>query len=131
MLKTLILLSSGISLTWSHHALMQWSQKDAITGLRITLILGGYFTRLQAIEYFEARFRFADSIWGSIFFLATGFHGLHVLVGSCFLLVCLRRLSKGSFSSNHHFGFERASWYWHFVDVVWLFLYLALYCWGG
>ena len=131
LLNTLVLLSSGSSLTWAHHALITGSQSQALLGLRTTLVLGAYFTGLQAVEYLEARFSFRDGIWGSVFFLATGFHGLHVIIGRLFLSVCLLRLRRGAFSSTHHFGFEAASWYWHFVDVVWLFLYLIIYWWGS
>lgn len=95
--------------------------------LRLTIFLGLYFTILQALEYYEARFSFADRVYGSTFFIATGFHGLHVIVGTLFLLVCLIRHSKHEFRATHHFGFEAAAWYWHFVDVVWLFLYLVVY----
>jgi cytochrome c oxidase subunit 3 len=97
--------------------------------LIITIILGVYFTILQAYEYLEASFSIADSIYGSTFFVATGFHGLHVLIGSRFLIVCLARLLFNQFSLTHHFGFEAAAWYWHFVDVVWLFLYINVYWW--
>ena len=131
LLNTLVLLRSGVRLTWAHHALIEGRQSEVFWSLRATVILGGYFTFLQAFEYLEARFRFRDGIWGSVFFLATGFHGLHVIIGRLFLLVCLRRLRIGSFSPKHHFGFEAARWYWHFVDVVWLFLYLILYWWGS
>ena len=96
-------------------------------GLIITVALGVYFTILQGYEYYEASFSFAEGVYGSTFFIATGFHGLHVIVGTLFLLVCLLRHLKGEFRGSHHFGFEAAAWYWHFVDVVWLFLYLALY----
>lgn len=95
-----------------------------------TLILGIIFTILQAIEYLEASFRLADRIYGATFYIATGFHGLHVIIGSLFLSVCLVRLLKGHFRDKHHFGFEAAAWYWHFVDVVWLFLYISIYWWG-
>jgi len=90
-----------------------------------------HFTNLQAYEYIEASFSIADSIYGSTFFIATGFHGLHVLIGTTFLLICFLRHIKFHFSSSHHFGFEAAAWYWHFVDVVWLFLYISIYWWGG
>nr|YP_010177447.1 cytochrome c oxidase subunit III [Stenopsyche tienmushanensis]QSQ87272.1 cytochrome c oxidase subunit III [Stenopsyche tienmushanensis]UDU84909.1 cytochrome c oxidase subunit 3 [Stenopsyche tienmushanensis] len=130
LLNTMILLSSGISVTWSHHSLIMNNFYQAYYSLLITIILGIYFTGLQALEYYEAPFTIADSIYGSIFFLTTGFHGLHVIIGTIFLLVCLIRHYNNHFSSNHHFGFEAASWYWHFVDVVWLFLFVSVYWWS-
>lgn len=131
LLNTIILVSSGVRVTWAHHALMVGEYRQAKYSLGLTIILGLYFTALQGLEYYEASFSFADRIYGSTFFIATGFHGLHVIVGTLFLLVCWVRHLKGEFSAAHHFGFEAAAWYWHFVDVVWLFLYLALYWWGG
>jgi len=131
LLNTIILLASGITVTWAHHALISGIHQHAFKGLIITLTLGGYFTALQALEYIEASFRIADSAYGSTFFVATGFHGLHVIVGSLFLATCAFRIYKGHFSAVHHFGFEAAAWYWHFVDVVWLFLYVTIYWWGG
>nr|YP_009730183.1 cytochrome c oxidase subunit III [Ophiopholis mirabilis]QHT54265.1 cytochrome oxidase subunit 3 [Ophiopholis mirabilis] len=131
LLNTAILLSSGASLTWSHHALRHKEGNDALNSLIITVLLGVWFTSLQAYEYWEAPFSIADSVYGSTFFVATGFHGLHVIIGTTFLLVCLARLSKAHFSNNHHVGFECAIWYWHFVDVVWIFLFICIYWWGG
>lgn len=130
LLNTLILLTSGLTVTWAHHAIIENNLKQAIYGLRITVILGIYFTILQYYEYIQASFSISDSVYGSSFFIATGFHGLHVIIGSSFLMVCLRRLFIIHFSKIHHFGFEAAAWYWHFVDVVWLFLYLSIYWWG-
>nr|YP_009695045.1 cytochrome c oxidase subunit 3 [Emeia pseudosauteri]QEJ81583.1 cytochrome c oxidase subunit 3 [Emeia pseudosauteri] len=131
LLNTLILISSGISVTWAHHSLMENNYIQTIQGLLITIILGLYFTILQGYEYFESSFSMADSVFGSTFFLATGFHGLHVIIGTLFLLVCLLRHLNNYLSSFHHFGFEAAAWYWHFVDVVWLFLYISIYWWGS
>ncbi|YP_008757626.1 cytochrome c oxidase subunit III (mitochondrion) [Spodoptera litura] len=131
LLNTIILISSGVSVTWAHHAIMENNNSQMTQGLFITIILGIYFTILQAYEYFEAPFTIADSIYGSTFFMATGFHGLHVIIGTMFLLICLIRHLNNHFSSNHHFGFEAAAWYWHFVDVVWLFLYISIYWWGN
>nr|YP_009045917.1 cytochrome c oxidase subunit III [Myomenippe fornasinii]CDR98400.1 cytochrome c oxidase subunit 3 [Myomenippe fornasinii] len=131
LLNTTILLSSGASVTWAHHAIMESNHTQAIQSLGLTIILGFYFTLLQAFEYFEAPFSIADSVFGSTFFVATGFHGLHVIIGTSFLFVCFIRLFFCHFSSNHHVGFEAAAWYWHFVDVVWLFLYVFIYWWGG
>lgn len=130
LLNTVILLSSGFSVTWAHHALMSGNHNQIKNSLILTISLGAYFTCLQGLEYLEASFSFADSAYGSTFFLATGFHGLHVLVGTTFLLVCYKRIARNSFRHTHHFGFEAAAWYWHFVDVVWLFLYLRIYWWG-
>nr|ALO77414.1 cytochrome c oxidase subunit 3 [Passalidae sp. GENSP01] len=131
LLNTLILLSSGISVTWAHHSLMENNYPQANQGLMITVTLGLYFTLLQAYEYLEAPFTIADSAYGTTFFLATGFHGIHVIIGSTFLLICLMRHLLNHFSSIHHFGFEAAAWYWHFVDIVWLFLYISVYWWGS
>nr|UAA82772.1 cytochrome c oxidase subunit III [Seira dowlingi] len=131
LLNTIILLASGVTVTWSHHSIMEKKFTQATQSLLMTVILGIYFTCLQGMEYWESPFTIADSVYGSTFFIATGFHGLHVLIGSTFLLVCLKRLSQCHFSSSHHFGFEAAAWYWHFVDVVWLFLYMTIYWWGS
>nr|YP_010372450.1 cytochrome c oxidase subunit III [Parantica melaneus]UPA56404.1 cytochrome c oxidase subunit III [Parantica melaneus] len=131
LLNTIILISSGITVTWAHHALMMNNFTQTTQGLFFTVILGIYFTILQAYEYYEAPFTIADSIYGSTFFMATGFHGLHVIIGTIFLLICLIRHINNHFSMNHHFGFEAAAWYWHFVDVVWLFLYISIYWWGN
>lgn len=130
LLNTIILLSSGLSVTWAHHRIIENNFSQTSQGLVITVILGIYFSILQAYEYLEAPFTIADAIFGSSFFLATGFHGLHVLIGTTFLLVCLIRHLNNHFSITHHFGFEAAAWYWHFVDVVWLFLYISIYWWG-
>uniref|UniRef100_A0AB39A6T0 Cytochrome c oxidase subunit 3 n=1 Tax=Cryptochironomus defectus TaxID=2582960 RepID=A0AB39A6T0_9DIPT len=131
LLNTAILLSSGVTVTWAHHALMEGNHSQMTQGLFFTILLGIYFTALQAYEYIEAPFTIADAVYGSTFFMATGFHGLHVLIGTTFLTVCLLRHLQNHFSKNHHFGFEAAAWYWHFVDVVWLFLYISIYWWGG
>ena len=131
LLNTVILLSSGVSVTWAHHALIKGAHSDAVQALVVTAGLGLYFTTLQALEYWETFFRMADACFGSCFFLATGFHGFHVVVGTLFLLVCLTRVVSAHFRTDHHFGFEAAAWYWHFVDVVWLFLFVTVYWWGG
>nr|YP_010271063.1 cytochrome c oxidase subunit III [Spinactaletes boneti]UJY98021.1 cytochrome c oxidase subunit III [Spinactaletes boneti] len=131
LLNTVVLLSSGVTVTWAHHAIMEGNHTQAVNSLIITVILGLYFTALQGMEYLEAPFTIADSVYGSTFYMATGFHGLHVIIGTSFLIVCLVRLLMNQFSEYHHFGFEAAAWYWHFVDVVWLFLYLSIYWWGG
>jgi len=130
-LNTVILLSSGASVTWAHHAIVAGYRTQAIYGLCITIALASVFTGLQALEYMEAPFTISDSIYGSTFYLATGFHGFHVFIGTVFLTVCLVRLMNFHFTKTHHFGFEAAAWYWHFVDVVWLFLFVSIYWWGG
>nr|ANJ70461.1 cytochrome c oxidase subunit 3 [Hydroporus obscurus] len=131
LLNTLILLTSGVTVTWAHHSLMENNYNQTLQGLFFTVILGIYFSILQAFEYIESPFTIADTVYGSSFFMATGFHGLHVIIGTTFLLVCLIRHYLNHFSSIHHFGFEAAAWYWHFVDVVWLFLYISIYWWGS
>lgn len=131
LLNTVVLLASGITVTFCHHRILNKNATRRKISLIITVALGLYFTFLQLGEYKEARFSIADSVFGSVFFVATGFHGLHVIIGSLFLIVCLLRLFLEHFSSQHHVGFEAASWYWHFVDVVWIFLYCNIYLWGS
>lgn len=131
LLKTAVLLSSGVTITWAHHRIIEKKRNEAIQALFLTVVLGVYFTALQAWEYIDAPFTIADRVYGSTFFVATGFHGLHVIIGTTFLATCLLRLTKHHFSNRHHFGFEAAAWYWHFVDVVWLFLYVCIYWWGS
>lgn len=131
LLNTMILLLSGCTVTWAHHALLHGNRKDLILGLAITCGLGAFFTCIQIYEYGHAAFGFRDGIYSSTFYMATGFHGFHVLVGTIFLLVCLFRAINGHFKQDHHFGFEAAAWYWHFVDVVWLFLFSCVYIWGA
>jgi cytochrome c oxidase subunit 3 len=131
LLNTAVLLASGVTVTWAHHGLIEGNRRSRLQGLLLTVTLGIYFTYLQAFEYLETPFRIADRIYGTTFFVATGFHGLHVIIGTTFLLVCLIRTWLHHFSSGHHFGFEAAAWYWHFVDVVWIFLYLCIYWWGS
>jgi len=131
LLNTAILLSSGVTVTWAHHRLIAGSRKNALYALVLTILLGLYFTILQASEYYEAPFSIADRVYGSTFFVTTGFHGLHVIIGTSFLFVCLLRTFLHHFSTSHHFGFEAAAWYWHFVDVVWIFLYICIYWWGS
>lgn len=127
-INTLILLLSGTTVTWAHYAVLENNQKDAVTALTITVLLGIAFSALQALEYAHAPFTIKDGIYSSNFFITTGFHGVHVLIGTIFLAVCLFRAKKGHFAKgNNHLGFEFAAWYWHFVDVVWLFLFIFLY----
>jgi cytochrome c oxidase subunit 3 len=131
LLNTLILLCSGTTVTWAHHSLIHGDRRGLITGLWCTILLGLLFTSIQAYEYSHAPFGFKDNIYSSTFFMATGFHGAHVIIGTIFLIVCLVRSYKGHFTPQQHFGFEAAAWYWHFVDVVWLFLFICIYVWGG
>ena len=131
LLNTATLLASGITITWRHHRLVRIKKKPCIQALILTISLGIYFTILQGWEYTKTSFTITDRIYGTTFFIITGFHGIHVLIGSTFLIVCLLRTIKHQFSSSHHFGFEAAAWYWHFVDVVWICLYLCIYCWGS
>lgn len=131
LLNTLLLLLSGTTVTWAHHALINGDRKGLKNGLLCTVILGVIFTCVQVYEYAHAAFAFSGHVYGATFYMATGFHGFHVFIGTIFLLVCLFRARAGHFKPNHHFGFEAAAWYWHFVDVVWLFLFLAIYVWGS
>jgi cytochrome c oxidase subunit III len=129
LLNTLILLCSGTTVTWAHHALIHGDRKGLKTGLWITITLGLLFTSIQAYEYAHAPFGFGGNTYGSAFYMATGFHGFHVIIGTIMLIVCLKRAYNGDFTPRQHFGFEAAAWY--FVDVVWLFLFVAVYVWGG
>ncbi len=131
LLNTLILLCSGTTVTWAHHSLIHGDREGLKKGLWCTILLGLLFTSIQAYEYIHAPFGFTDNIYTSTFFMATGFHGFHVLVGTIFLTVCLVRVYMGHFTPKQHLGFEFAAWYWHFVDVVWLFLFICIYVWGG
>ncbi|MEX0758555.1 MAG: cytochrome c oxidase subunit 3 [Tistlia sp.] len=130
-LNTLILLLSGCTVTWAHHALRENDRRGLVQGLALTVVLGIMFSAFQAYEYGHAAFGFRDNIYSSTFYMATGFHGFHVLVGTLFLLVCLIRAVRGDFTPQKHIGFEAAAWYWHFVDVVWLFLFICVYWWGA
>lgn len=128
-LNTLILLLSGTTVTWAHYCIQQGDKKNTITALWYTVILGLIFTSCQAYEYTHAAFGFKDGVYASTFYMATGFHGFHVIVGTIFLAICLGRAKKGHFDNKQqHLGFEFAAWYWHFVDVVWLFLFVFVYC---
>ncbi len=131
LLNTLILLTSGTTVTWAHHALLNGDREGLKKGLWLTVILGALFTAVQAYEYGHAAFSFSGHIYGATFFMATGFHGAHVLIGTIFLGVCLYRAYNLHFTPERHLGFEFAAWYWHFVDVVWLFLFAAIYLWGS
>nr|UNO54162.1 cytochrome c oxidase subunit 3 [Dermacentor steini] len=129
LLNSAILISSGVTVTWSHHAIMNANYNSAMTSMKITILLGVMFTIFQIFEYFQAQFSISDSVFGSTFFMTTGFHGFHVLIGSIFLFVSYMRIQNQLISSNHFFGFEASAWYWHFVDVVWLFLFTFMYWW--
>jgi heme/copper-type cytochrome/quinol oxidase subunit 3 len=131
LLNTLILLTSGTTVTWAHHALLHNDRQGLKWGLICTIALGLTFTGVQAYEYMHAAFNYAGHIYGATFFMATGFHGAHVIIGSIFLIVCLARAYAGQFTPKQHLGFEFAAWYWHFVDVVWLFLFACIYVWGA
>ncbi len=138
-LNTLILLTSGVTVTWAHHALIEGNRKHLLQGLALTILLAVTFTGVQAFEYGHAAFSFAfeegvagkGGIYPTTFYMATGFHGFHVIVGTIFLTVCFFRAKADHFKPSHHFGFEAAAWYWHFVDVVWLFLFVCVYWWGS
>lgn len=131
LLNTLLLLMSGSSITLAHYAILGNKRKYVIQGFNMTIVLALLFTLFQVIEYFTAPFSISDGIYGSTFYMLTGFHGFHVLIGTTFIIVCYIRFFKHHFTAKRHFGFQAASWYWHFVDVVWIFLYLTVYCWGS
>jgi cytochrome c oxidase subunit 3 len=131
LLNTILLLSSGAFVTWSHHALIKGDRFGAIVGLIMTIILAIVFTAFQGYEYVEAPFSFADSIFGTVFFASTGLHGLHVIVGTLFLVVALGRMINYHLTDSHHLGYEAGILYWHMVDVVWIFLFIVVYYWGS
>jgi len=133
-LMTLLLLLSGCTVTWAHHAVVEGNNKETIQALGLSVLIGAIFLGFQVYEYshlVHIGMGFSDNIYTSAFFMATGFHGFHVLVGAIFLFICWQRAQKGHFTPEKHFGFEAAAWYWHFVDVVWLFLFIAVYWWGN
>ncbi len=131
LLNTVILLSSGATVTWAHNAMLWGSKKSTQQALGLTIFLAFIFTCLQVYEYIYCPFSMSSSVFGSVFFLATGFHGLHVCIGTIFLFINFLRISKNHFTKQHHIGFETAIWYWHFVDIVWVFLFVAIYWWGS
>lgn len=131
LINTGLLLRSGVTVTWAHHRIISSKFQERSIALIITIILGLYFTIIQAKEYSDTRFSFNDRVYGSTFFIATGFHGAHVIVGTRFLLYCWVRHQIQEFSSYHYFGFEAAAWYWHFVDVIWICLFICIYWWGA
>ena len=128
--NTVILLLSGTTVTWAHHALLHDDRDGLKMGLWLTVLLAILFMGVQIYEFVIAPYSFSGSLYGATFFMATGFHGFHVFVGLVFLAVCLIRAYAGHFTPEKHFGFEAAAWYWHFVDVVWLFLFFVVYVWG-
>ena len=130
LLNTILLLTSGAALTWSHFSLLQGDKRETINSLIVTIILATFFTLFQAYEYLNAPFARADGVYGSTFYRLTGLHGFHVFVGTIFLGVALYRTVVNHFTRNVHVGYECAAWYWHFVDVVWIFLFLVVYIWG-
>jgi heme/copper-type cytochrome/quinol oxidase subunit 3 len=131
LLNSLILLTSGSTVTVCHNCFITGDRPLAIGSLAVTILLACIFTFLQGYEYVYAGYSLSDSVYGTTFYLATGFHGFHVFIGTCFLSVCLYRLIAYHYTREDHLGFEAAAWYWHFVDVVWLYLFLAVYWWGG
>lgn len=130
-LNTIILLTSGASVTWAHHALVAGKRASTLLALGCTIFLAFIFTGFQGYEYMEAPFTISDGIYGSTFYMATGFHGFHVFIGTLFITFMFYRYWRGELTIFHHFGFEAAAWYWHMVDVIWLFLFVAVYYWGG
>nr|YP_009027756.1 cytochrome c oxidase subunit III [Bemisia afer]AHC02249.1 cytochrome oxidase subunit III [Bemisia afer] len=130
LLNTLTLLTSGFFITWSHHSLINYSFSMARAALFSSIVTGGYFLSIQLYEYMNSTFSFCDSVFGNCFFILTGFHGIHVMIGLLFISVSYLRMVKKSFSPLFFHGFEYSIWYWHFVDLVWLFLYMFLYWWG-
>jgi len=130
LLNTVLLLSSGAAVTYAHHCLIQGNRAGVIYGLILTIVLAIAFTALQGYEYINASFTIADSCYGSTFFIATGFHGFHVIIGTIFLTVCFFRIVAYHFTDHHHIGLETSIFYWHFVDLIWLFLYAAVYLWA-
>ena len=131
LLMTMILLLSGCTVTWAHAALLEGNKRDLVRGLGMTVLLGVIFSGFQIYEYAHATFAFKETIYASTFYITTGFHGFHVLIGTIFLAVCWWRARNDHFKPDDHFGFEAAAWYWHFVDVVWLFLFIAIYWYGA
>jgi cytochrome c oxidase subunit 3 len=129
--NTFLLLTSGATVTWAHHALIVRAKKHTLIALIFTLLLAIIFTLVQGFEYINAPFNISDGVYGSCFYMATGFHGFHVFVGTVALFVSFIRIILNHFTNKHHFGFEAAIWYWHFVDVVWLFLFINVYWWSN
>jgi len=129
--NTFVLIISGFSVTWVHRAISLGSFKNAVDGFVLTILLGLFFVFLQVLEYFESTFNLQDGAYSSAFFMLTGLHGCHVIVGVCFLFVCFISLLNNHFLTNHYIRLVFAIWYWHFVDIVWIILFLSVYCWGS
>jgi len=129
--NTALLIISGLAITWAHKAFAVGSYKESIDSLIWTLLLGFFFVFLQSMEYYAAAYNFSDGIYAATFYTLTGLHGFHVIVGALFILICFFRLLSQHFLKNHYLGFVCAIWYWHFVDAVWIFLFLTVYCWGN
>nr|UZT67508.1 cytochrome c oxidase subunit 3 [Trybliographa sp. ZJUH 20220008] len=128
-LNTILLLSSGFTITLSHHSILNKNKSLSTKSLLMTIFLGMTFSLIQMYEYLESSFTISDSIYGSIFFMTTGFHGLHVIIGTIFLIISYTRLTNNHLTPSHHFGFEAATWYWHFVDIIWIIVYTLIYWW--
>jgi len=131
LLNTVLLLASGVTITLAHHGVISGDRNLSLFGILATLFLAAIFTTFQGIEYGVSSFTISDGTYGSVFYFATGFHGFHVIIGTIFIGVGLWRLYAYHFTTNHHLGLEGGILYWHFVDVVWLILYLAIYYWGS
>jgi len=131
LLNTVILLSSGASVTWAHHSMIGGAKGETITAMLVTIGLAILFTILQGFEYVSGGFDISDGIYGSTFYMTTGFHGLHVILGTIMLILSTWRIKEDEVTRQHHFGFESSVWYWHFVDVVWLLLFVSIYWWGS
>lgn len=131
LLNTILLLASGFTITYAHHSVIHSDRTEALYGIALTVVLAVAFTCFQGLEYVVSSFTISDSVFGSCFYFGTGFHGLHVIIGTIFIAVSLWRLLAYHFTENHHLGLESSILYWHFVDVVWLFLYIAVYYWGS
>ncbi len=131
LLNTIILLSSGVTITYAHHSFIQGNRSGTLNGIVITVLLAILFTVLQGVEYWVSSFTISDGIFGSSFYFATGFHGLHVIIGTAFIIVGLWRVLAYHLTDHHHLGLESSILYWHFVDVVWIFLFVSIYYWGS
>lgn len=131
LLNTVILLSSGVTVTYAHHSLIQGNRSGALNGLLVTVALAIVFTALQGVEYSVSSFTISDGTFGSCFYFGTGFHGFHVIIGTVFIVIGLWRILAYHSTENHHLGFESGILYWHFVDIVWLFLFISIYYWGS
>jgi len=129
--NTALLIISGLSITWAHRGIALGSFREAIDAFIITIFLGFLFVGLQMFEYYEAFFNISDSVYSTTFYTLTGLHGMHVIVGASFITICFIRLLRRHFLTNHYLGFIFAVWYWHFVDAVWILLFLSVYCWGS